>query len=465
MKERDNPVKFTKINNSWSLLLKLYFKSYKTIVVFSATPFPEDGTGKQDDCYLAAGRFRVIFHSMAFFFITVALSATTQAQTLRHLESSNIQSPNLLAWRNAEVRAVVPEDAAHSIHSYFTTNPESPDGRHVLYFHSETPNGESGDIRMIDRKNGSVRTLRTGISAEDAHRAACQQWVAGGQAVAYHDFRDGRWIVAVTNIATGQERILVRDRQIGFGTASSPWVPLYGPHWKQGLHRDLELVHVITGEIRKVLTMDTVLAKYGREVNRLVGEGDVSIFFPVLSPDANSVMFKVARGNGSENFRSSNASNRKGKFVFDITNRRFIRFYELWGHPAWMPNSRDILEKGSLVFFPETNDSIQVSEVPNDHPSAAPNGSFFTSDSHTYYADSEGRRPEEWAVFVTEIETGEYLSIYRFLNNKGALSWRVPHPHPVFSADGRRIYFNVSKDGFTRLYVASLPEDSSALSK
>src|SRR5690606_11217750 len=158
------------------------------------------------------------------------------------------------------------------------TNPESPDGRHVLYFHSVMPKGERGDIRMIDRKNGSVRTLKTGIIAEDAHRAACQQWVAGGQAVAYHDFRDGRWIVAAINIATGHERILAKDRLIGVGTPSSPWIPLYGPHWKQGLHRDLELVHVLTGEIRTVLTMDTVLANYGLQVNHLVGEGEVSIF-------------------------------------------------------------------------------------------------------------------------------------------------------------------------------------------
>lgn len=402
---------------------------------------------------------------MILFFVAIALAATAAAQTLRRLESADIQSPNLLAWRNSEVRAVVPEGAAHSIHSYYTTNPESPDGRYVLYFHSVSQDGEFGDIRMIDREDGSVLTLKTGITAEDAHRVACQQWVAGGDGVAYHDFRDGRWVVAVIDISTGEERILAKDRQIGIGTASSPWVPIYGPHWKQGVHRDLELVHVLTGEIRTVLTMDAVLTKYGREINLLVGDGDVSIFFPILSPDANRVMFKVARGSGSENFRSSKTSIRKGKFVFDIQHNTFVHFYKLWGHPAWMPNSRDILEKGSHVFFFQTGDSLKVSDVPNDHPSAAPNGRLFTSDSHTYYADSEGRRPPEWAVLVTCIKTGEYLSLYRFVNNQGARSWRVPHPHPAFSADGRRIYFNVSKDGFTRLYVASLPEESSVPSK
>jgi len=36
----------------------------------------------------------------------------------------------------------------------------------------------------------------------------------------------------------------------------------------------------------------------------------------------------------------------------------------------------------------------------------------------------------------------------------GAASWRVSHPHPVFSADGQRIYFNKSNGEFTQLFVA-----------
>jgi hypothetical protein len=34
----------------------------------------------------------------------------------------------------------------------------------------------------------------------------------------------------------------------------------------------------------------------------------------------------------------------------------------------------------------------------------------------------------------------------------------VSHPHPVFSADGKRIYYNVSDGEFTRLHVAERAE-------
>jgi MFS family permease len=41
-----------------------------------------------------------------------------------------------------------------------------------------------------------------------------------------------------------------------------------------------------------------------------------------------------------------------------------------------------------------------------------------------------------------------------FAQNGGAKSWRRNHPHPTFSADGQRIYYNVSDGPFTRLMVA-----------
>ena len=52
--------------------------------------------------------------------------------------------------------------------------------------------------------------------------------------------------------------------------------------------------------------------------------------------------------------------------------------------------------------------------------------------------------------------------LHRFQNNRGAKSWRVNHPHPVFSADGKRIYFNVNAGDWTQLYVAELADEAVA---
>jgi hypothetical protein len=59
----------------------------------------------------------------------------------------------LVPWRSrVQVEPVVSHTDRHVIHSYFNTCPESPDGRHVVYFTSDAADGESGDIRVLDRR-------------------------------------------------------------------------------------------------------------------------------------------------------------------------------------------------------------------------------------------------------------------------------------------------------------------------
>ena len=43
-----------------------------------------------------------------------------------------------------------------------------------------------------------------------------------------------------------------------------------------------------------------------------------------------------------------------------------------------------------------------------------------------------------------------------FDNTQGATSWRHNHPHPAFSADGKRVYYNVNDGLWTRLMVAEV---------
>ena len=57
-------------------------------------------------------------------------------------------------------------------------------------------------------------------------------------------------------------------------------------------------------------------------------------------------------------------------------------------------------------------------------------------------------------VVVGDLNGERYKILHRFDNSNGAKSWRVSHPHPYFSADGKRLYFNVSAGKWTELYVA-----------
>ena len=65
--------------------------------------------------------------------------------------------------------------------------------------------------------------------------------------------------------------------------------------------------------------------------------------------------------------------------------------------------------------------------------------------------DPLGGTENEWGMVVADLRGTNHVLIHRFDNSRGARSWRRPHPHPIFSPDGRRIYFNANSDPWTRL--------------
>lgn len=361
----------------------------------------------------------------------------------------------LVPWRSAQIRPVVPEAEGHTIHSYFNTCPESPDGRWILYFASSTAEGHRGEIHIRDRVSGATRALVKNLNVEDAHRVACQQWTSNGRLIAFHGERDGEWFVAAVDIETATERVLARGRLCGWGQPQSDIVPLYGPHWKAGPHRDLELLNVVTGEIRTALTMDAVRADLRDWFAKTYGDKSTSIFFPVLSPDLSRVFFKMATpGNGDA--RSAAASVRQGLFCYDLTNKNLLFMRERWGHPAWHPDKRTIVETAYTLIDSNTGDERRLPGLPTfrgDHPSASPDGRLIVTDTTMDRLDGNAA---DWGVIVADAKGSHHVLIHQFPNSRGAQSWRRSHPHPVFSPDGRRIYFNVSSGPRTQLYVAEL---------
>ena len=106
--------------------------------------------------------------------------------------SKNDPAGSIAAWQGGvKVSAVSSRADQHTIHAYFNTSPESPDGRWVLYFASVTSEGHIGDLHIVERGTGQVRILAQNVTVEDAHRAACQQWISDGRRVVFHDCRTG----------------------------------------------------------------------------------------------------------------------------------------------------------------------------------------------------------------------------------------------------------------------------------
>lgn len=361
-------------------------------------------------------------------------------------------------WRHrVHIAPLLPTaTAGHSIHSYFNTNPESPDGRHVLFYRSTAADADGGEICVIERASGTVRVLAQVVQIEDAHRAACQQWSDNGRCVTFHDRRDGRWQVLAVDLTGGPERMLAQDRQLGFGCPRDRRVPLYGCHWNPGVHRDLEMVDVRTGEIGIAASIGAVVATYRDWVqHEFGGEDGLSVFFPVVSPDGSRVFFKIAKGRGGDDFRGMDASHRQGKVVWDLVAGQPLRLFTTWGHPSWAPDGSAIFEKGNvLTRIADGSESRPAPGSPSDHPSISPDGQLFVTDCNL--TNKPGGHAGEWCLAVGSMHGPDCIIVHRFASNGGATSWRRCHPHPVFSADGRRLYFNVSDGPWTSLHVAEI---------
>ncbi len=364
-------------------------------------------------------------------------------------------------WRKGvTVRPVSSATDRHTLHSYYLANPESPDGTKVLFFASTTPDGHRGDLVVRERASGKETVIARNIDTEDAHRAACQQWISNGQRVAYHDVKDGRWSVHVIDLATGRDRILAEDRQLCFGRAIDDQLPIYGCHWNPGPHRDLQLLNAATGEIRTVLTIAAVEKRYGAWLAKEFGGRPTSIFFPHISPDGQRVFFKMSApgpDGAANNFRSKNASHRQGTVVVDLTRGEPVFMREQWGHPGWFPDSRRMIEASNTIISTESGQpAVKIPDLPHlpgDHPAVSPDGKLFVKDGPLALM---GGAPGEWGVVVCDVRGRSFQILHRFDNSRGAKSWRKNHPHPIFSADGKRIYFNVNERDWTQLMVAEI---------
>jgi hypothetical protein len=372
------------------------------------------------------------------------------------IQSAFAGNDPLAEWRDhARISVVSPQEGRHSIHSYYTTCPESPDGHRVIFFASSSRNGEFGDVIMRDRASGAEKALVTGLKVEDAHRVACQQWVSGGSRVVFHGQRGEEWFVGCVDLDTMKDRTLAKGQLVGWGQPDADVVPLYGMHWNPGEHRGLDLINVVTGEKHTALTVEALKAAYPDWFAKTFGDASPSIFFPVLSPDLKRVFFKMALSAGGDP-RSKAASARQGLICYSLEEKRFLFMNAQWGHPGWHPDKKSVVETAWSLYDGDTGARRRLPGLPSvrgDHPSVSPDGKLVVTDTTM---DKFGGSEKDWGIVIADARGNHHVLLKSFPNNRGAASWRVSHPHPSFSADGKRIYFNVSSGPWTQLHVAEI---------
>lgn len=202
-----------------------------------------------------------------------------------------------------------------------------------------------------DCHTGEETTLVTGLECEDAHRVACQQWISRGRRIIFHDLRDGEVVVVTVDPQSKEQRVLAKHRMVSFGQQNSDLVPIYGVHFQPDQYRNVELLNAATGEIRTLVTADAVRAAYPKQIEGLYGQHLISTPFGTISPDLKLIFFKLSDVDptykslppGHLKWPHSYQSDREGLVVFDVEHSRLVFFQRDWGHPAWFPDSRRIL--------------------------------------------------------------------------------------------------------------------------
>lgn len=338
----------------------------------------------------------------------------------------------------------------------------------MLFYTSTTPEGYYGDIRIRERGSGKETVLARNLDCEDAHRVACQQWVSHGRRVLFHDLRNGEMVAAAVDIHTLKERVLAKGRMVSWGQQDSDWAPIYGTHFQPGPYRNVELLNVATGQIRTLVTAEAVRAAYPEQIEKLYGKKPISTPFGTLSPDERLIFFKLSVMDdtykplppGHLRWPRSYQSDREGLVCFNIQESRLLFFRRDWGHPAWFPRSTKFINMPNVTIDAYTG---TVSPIPNlpkfpgQHLSVSPDGRLFVTDTHL---EPFGGAKGEWGVAVCDTRGGNWTMIARFRGDQGAKSWRKNHPHPAFSPDGKRIYYNVNSGEYTQLFVAERGEES-----
>lgn len=145
-------------------------------------------------------------------------------------------------------------------------------------------------------------------------------------------------------------------------------------------------------------------------------------------------------------------------FVLENATKNLFCLGRIGHHPMWMPHSQSIIafdwdqhQNQRIIEYPidRTGSRVMIDSIPGIHVVPDPSGRYLVLDmfDHPY--------PNQAAIVLLEIATGRLETLctgqhHDFDHMTGS------HPHPQFSRDGKRIYFNISDTKRPQLYALEI---------
>jgi hypothetical protein len=347
------------------------------------------------------------------------------------------------------------KQVSSAVHAYFDLCPESPDGQEVTYFGFDDQRPGPGQV-MACHRDGTAHQIVGRAPRGGANGGALQQWV-GKDLIAYRSRVDGNAMTQVVSLADGSVRSIPGALRMfspvnGLGLYASRHAA------RSGVERSDEAVYSLeleSGESRPLFTMADVVELHPL-ADSFTEEDPVHFTHTKWSHDGTQMFAVVTnemyiwRGGKSKLIKSLVLASADGSDLRYLT--------EFGHHPMWGPGDAflhtfDRLPEGGQAFVAHPLDGSApysiFPEAPGVHPSFDPAGQYVVTDVFRWPEPGQG------AILLYDVSSGEYQVLSRFATPDTTHETGV-HPHPVWSRDGKRVYFNVAETNVPHLYAIDL---------
>lgn len=344
-----------------------------------------------------------------------------------------------------------------AIHTYFDVVPESPDGGHVTWFAFDGKPLTHGRV-VVANRDGSDPVNVTHCRG-NAHCGAHQGWLdsdhiffaADGQVQVAH--RSGRVVQrydgAVDTIHQASRRALVHSNGIRKAEGTPPK--------EQACYR----IDLTDGTMVDLLDRATAFSLIADHVD-LTGVDEESMNFQHTKWSPDGTQWFVVFAN--EIWRRTHPGVPRVKVILAAAgDGSDLRFVDSFGHhPNWLPDGSGIYafadggKKTVVRWGDRGGEPAVLARFPAEgHPCVSPDSRWITSDTHHWPSPGRG------AVLLHDLQSGETQTMHE--TDCPTVPWQtdhppamVCHPHPVWSADGQRVYFNAVLNEMPQLCVANL---------
>ncbi|MDO8681875.1 MAG: hypothetical protein Q7N50_00125 [Armatimonadota bacterium] len=343
--------------------------------------------------------------------------------------------------------------AGPAVHSYFDLCPESFDATRVLYYEFTEDSARNGYVMVATLNKSAKLPLRHDPTGEpcsgSSHEGVEQQWVDNNTIAYRGGERDHRETVICSIHDNSIRRLPGAIRMFspvnGMGLNTS------------GTSRNDEpavyLMDFQSGKTRRLFTRKDLFERHPWHDS--IKDLD-KIYFKHSKWTLDGKRFFVVFTNEGYD-RPAGVRGVKSIFVADAGCSNIRYLCEFGHHPMWADDGTfayafDFRQDKMLNLVAHPIDGREayplLSNIHGWHASLNPEGTKVVTDVGAWKEKGNG------ALLLYDLKTGEYteLVIYKMVDASHAGC----HAHPVWSRNGKRVYFNSSDTGVPQLYAIDL---------